>query len=99
MNNMKYLKSFILIILISFICSITAMRVSAHNSNLGIEGNNDITYDPCDPVDYVNSSDIGDGYDERCYNLVKGTIDKGTTPNTYNPTTMYHIDNDIIFQN
>lgn len=47
-------------------------------------------------MDYVNSSDIGDGYYERWYNLVWGTIDKGTTPNTYNPTTMYHIDNDII---
>ena len=30
MNNMKYLKSFIFIILMSFIGSITAMRVSAH---------------------------------------------------------------------
>ena len=92
---MKCIKSLIIILFIVFICSLSIISVKAHNSNLGIEGDNNITYDTCRGEEYVNSIDIGDGYNEKWYNLVWGNIDKTTTPYTYTPTTMYHIDNDI----
>lgn len=55
-----------LIILLLFIVS--PISVSAHSTTLDVE------YDDCIPDDYVNGSDIGDGYNEKWYELVKGGV-------------------------
>ena len=80
---MKYIKNIIFIIFIIAIFSLSIMDVKAHNSNLGIEGNNGITYDTCDPDEYMDFSDIGDGYNEKWYDLVNNNV-------------MHHIDDDLI---
>lgn len=68
---MKILKKLVIIIFIfSFMMLVIPISVSAHTSNLGIDGYNDITYDDCDKDDYVSSSDIGDGYNEKWYELL-----------------------------
>ncbi len=93
---MKILKKLVIMIFIfSFMLIIIPISVSAHTSNLGIDGDNDITFDDCDADNYVSSSDIGDGYNEKWYDLMWGNTDTSTTPDTFNYTVMYHIDNDI----
>lgn len=93
---MKAVKKFVIVFFIfSFMLIIIPISVSAHTSNLGIDGDNDITFDDCDADNYVSSSDIGDGYNEKWYDLMWGKTDTSTTPDTFNYTVMYHIDDDI----
>ncbi len=58
-------KVFIGIFIFCFVLFFFPLNVFAHNSNLGIDGFNDITYDDCIPDNYSSSSDIGDGYNEK----------------------------------
>lgn len=68
---MKAVKKFVIVFFIfSFMLIIIPISVSAHTSNLGIDGDNDITFDDCDADNYVSSSDIGDGYNEKWYDLM-----------------------------
>lgn len=64
---MKKISIFLLcnLLLILFFVS-TSFNVYAHETTLDVE------YDDCLPEDYVNSSNIGDGYNEKWYELVKG---------------------------
>ncbi len=79
----------------SFIFLVLPISVNAHTTNLGIDGYDDITYDDCDADYYVSPLDIGDGYDEKWYDLIWGNTDESTTPNTFQYTTMCHIDDNI----
>ena len=88
-------KILFLIFVNSFIFFVLPISVKAHTTNLGIDGYDDITYDDCDVDYYVSSFDIGDGYDEKWYDLIWGYTDISTTPNTFRYTMMYHIDDDI----
>lgn len=46
----------------------TSINVNTHDITL------DAVYDDCLPEDYVNSSNIGDGYSEKWYELEKDNI-------------------------
>ena len=65
--------------------------VSAHTSNLGIDGYNGTTYDDCIEDDYNSATDIGDGYDEKWYDLIWDYSEDDE------PTSleMHHVDDDI----
>ena len=63
---MKKISIFILcniVLLIVFMS--TSINVNAHDNMLDVE------YDNCLPKNYVNGSDIGDGYSEKWYELEK----------------------------
>ena len=66
---MKKISIFILCnILLLIVFMSTSINVNAHETTL------DVVYDNCLPEDYVNSSNIGDGYSEKWYELVKNNI-------------------------
>ena len=84
------------LVLIFLLIFTSGVSVSAHDSNLGVPGHENCYYDECVGSHYVNSFDIGDGIDERWYELIWGNVDTSTTPNTFNSYAMYHIDDDIM---
>ena len=55
---------FILLAFVLIIALSTNNVINAHSNQL------DITYDYCVPKDYKDENDIGDGYEERWYQLV-----------------------------
>lgn len=74
---------------------IFTISVSAHESDLGIPGCNDCYYDECIEEHYINSSDIGDGIEEKWYELLWGDIDETVSPNIFDSYVMFHVDDDI----
>lgn len=54
---------FILLLFVS-----TSINIYAHETTLDVE------FDDCLPKYYVSSSNIGDGYNEKWYELVKGNV-------------------------
>lgn len=88
------MKKFItLIILVSIIC-FTNISVNAHSSNLEVE------YDNCVPSQYVDSSNIGDGYNEKWYSLSKNNKMKHIANNQYSVTTIrYYFYNESLYGN
>ena len=95
MNKKVYLKINIAGIALIIFFLISSLTVRAHDSDLGIDGNNGITFDSCEHEGYVSSTNIGDGYNEKWYDLEWGYIDRTTSPNTFVHTVMCHIDDDI----
>ena len=93
---MKYMKKvFVLIALCVCFITFFAITASAHDTDLGIDGYENTSYDQCSEVDYVNSTNIGDGIEEKWYELMWGKVNKNTTPNSFNTCYMYHIDDTI----
>jgi len=65
---MKKILMFVCSILLLIVFVPTYINVKAHDITL------DVVYDDCLPKDYVDSSNIGDGYNEKWYELVKKNL-------------------------
>ena len=87
------MKKIIVIILLFIVLNlfINVKSVSSHNTHLGIDGYDGCEYDDCIKCIYVNGTTIGDGINEKWYELLWGKeID-----NSYQLTGLIHIDDDI----
>ena len=47
------------------------LKINAHDTHLGTDGYEEVYYDACDDDIYIDSSDIGDGIDEKWYRSEK----------------------------
>lgn len=83
MINRKYIVGAIFSIIMVLLCF--NIKSYAHDTNLGIDGAENITYDPCKPYNSV-TTDTTDSYGEKWYLLVDSIVYQNQ---------MDHIDDDI----
>lgn len=79
----EVIKKIIILLLISIFFSIlpnNLIQTYAHSSQL------DVVYDDCIPSDFIDSTNIGDGYNEKWYELIRNNVVKHI-PHTENETT------------